>query len=451
MKSPFKNWTPSQVLAGGFFALILVGTIFLALPFSASNGRSIGLLDAFFTSVSSVCVTGLIVKDTPVDFSIFGQIVIMLLVQIGGLGYMTSASVIYLIVGKRIGLAERLIMRESLNVLSMEGLVRFTRGVLFLTLAIEGLAALLLTIRFSRDFSYLKALYLGIFHSITSFNNAGFSLFSDNLVGYRGDIVINTVIMANIILGGIGFIIFSDLYRYMKKEIHNLSLHTKLTLATTFLLILGGAGLLFLFEGYGPSNTMHGASLGDRILISLFHSVSARTAGFNTVDIGSMAVDSLFVLIVLMVIGASPGSTGGGIKTTTFAIMMVSLWSAVRGKQDNTIFRRRISVELVAKAFLLTTLVTVIIIISTTLLLLTENMSLMKTLFEVASAFGTVGLSTGDGGVLSLSGMFSTAGKVIIAITMYTGRLGPLLLSIAIVKGTYPQKYRYPEGKIIIG
>ena len=226
MKSPFKNWTPSQVLAGGFFAFIIVGTLFLALPFSASNGKSIGLLDAFFTSVSSVCVTGLIVKDTPVDFSIFGQIIIMLLVQIGGLGYMTSASVIYLIAGKRIGLAERLIMRESLNVLSMEGLVRFTKGVLFITLFIEGIAALLLTIRFARDFSYVKALYLGVFHSVTSFNNAGFSLFSDNLMGYRGDIVVNTVIMANIILGGIGFIIFSDLYRYIKKEIHNLSLHT---------------------------------------------------------------------------------------------------------------------------------------------------------------------------------------------------------------------------------
>src|SRR4030066_572114 len=211
MKSPFKNWTPAQVLAGGFFALLVVGTIFLALPFSASNGVSIGLLDAFFTSVSSVCVTGLIVKDTPVDFSIFGQIIIMLLVQIGGLGYMTSASVIYLIVGKRIGLAERLIMRESLNVLSMEGLVRFTRGVLFITLIIEGIAALILSIRFSHDFSYIKALYLGIFHSVTSFNNAGFSLFSDNLMGYRDDIVVNTVIMANIILGGIGFIIFRNL------------------------------------------------------------------------------------------------------------------------------------------------------------------------------------------------------------------------------------------------
>ncbi len=451
MKSPFKNWTPSQVLAGGFIALIIVGTLFLALPFSSSDGVSIGLLDAFFTSVSSVCVTGLIVKDTPVDFSIFGQIVIMLLVQVGGLGYMTSASVIYLIVGKRIGLAERLIMRESLNVLSMEGLVRFTKGVLLFTLVIEGLAALFLTIRFTRDFSFIKALYFGIFHSVTSFNNAGFSLFSDNLLSYRGDITVNTVIIANIILGGIGFIIYSDIYRYVKKEIHNLSLHTKLTLTTTFILILVGAGLLFLFEHHDSTNTFQAASLSDSIFVSIFHSVSARTAGFNTVSIGNMAIDSLFVLIVLMVIGASPGSTGGGIKTTTYAIMMVALWSSIRGRHDYTIFKRRISVELVARAFLLTTMVTIIIITSTTLLLLTENMSLMQTLFEVSSAFGTVGLSTGDGGVLSLSALFSTAGKIIIAITMYTGRLGPLLLSLAIVKGMSPQRYRYPEGKIIIG
>lgn len=451
MKSPFKNWTPSQILASSFVALILVGTLFLALPFSASNGVSIGLVDAFFTSVSSVCVTGLIVKDTPLDFSLFGQIVIMLLVQIGGLGYMTSATVIYLLVGKRIGLAERLIMRESLNVLSMEGLVRFTKGVLFITLVIEGIAALLLAFRFSRDFSYLKALYLGIFHSITSFNNAGFSLFSDNLIGYRGDFAVNVIIMTNIILGGIGFIIFSDLYRYSKREIQNLSLHTKITLTATVLLIFIGAILLFTFENSGSAATMQGLSLTDRILVSLFHSVSARTAGFNTVNVADMANDSLFLLIVLMVIGASPGSTGGGIKTTTFAIMMVALWTSVRGRQDTTVFRRRIPIELVAKAFLLTTMVTIIIITSTTLLLLTENRSFIQTLFEVASAFGTVGLSTGDGGILSLSGMFSTTGKIIISLTMYAGRLGPLLLSIMIVKGAYPQRYRYPEGRILIG
>ncbi len=451
MKSPFKNWTPSQILAGGFFAFISVGTLFLALPVSSSNGKSIGVIDAFFTSVSSVCVTGLIVRDTPVDFSLFGQIVIMLLVQAGGLGYMTSASVIYLIVGKRIGLAERLIMRESLNVLSMEGLVRFTKGVLFITLVIEGIAALILSIRFSYDYSYLRALYLGIFHSVTSFNNAGFSLFSDNLTGYRGDVVVNCVIMANIILGGIGFIIFSDIYRFIRKEIHNLSLHTKLTLTTTFALILAGAVLLFIFEGSAPAKILDGASLGDRMLVSLFHSVSARTAGFNTVNVGDMANHSLFVLIILMVIGASSGSTGGGIKTTTYAIMMVALWSSFRGRQDYTIFKRRISTELVAKAFLLTTMVTIIIITSTTLLLLTENRSFIQTLFEVSSAFGTVGLSTGDGGLLSFSGLFSDAGKIIISATMYAGRLGPLLLSIAIVKGGYPQRYRYPEGKILIG
>ena len=451
MKSPFKNWTPSQILAGGFFALILVGTLFLTLTLSASNGVSIGLVDAFFTSVSSVCVTGLIVKDTPLDFSLFGQIVIMVLVQIGGLGYMTSASVIYLIVGKRIGLAERLIMRESLNVFSMAGLVRFTKGVLFITLVIEGVAALFLAVRFSRDFSYLKALYLGIFHSVTSFNNAGFSLFSDNLMGYSGDFAVNLIIMTNIILGGIGFIIFSDLYRYSKREIQNLSLHTKITLTATVLLIFIGAILLFTFENSGSAATMQGLSLTDRILVSLFHSVSARTAGFNTVNVADMANDSLFLLIVLMVIGASPGSTGGGIKTTTFAIMMVALWTSVRGRQDTTVFRRRIPVELVAKAFLLTTMVTIIIITSTTLLLLTENRSFIQTLFEVASAFGTVGLSTGDGGILSLSGLFSTTGKIIISLTMYAGRLGPLLLIIAIVKGAYPQRYRYPEGRILIG
>ena len=451
MKSPFKNWTPPQILAGGFFAVILFGAILLALPFAASKGVSIGFVDALFTSVSSVCVTGLIVKDTPVDFSLFGQIVIMILVQIGGLGYMTSASVIYLIIGKRIGLAERLILRENLNVLTLEGVVRFTRGVLLITLVIEGIAATVLFLRFSSDFPLLKALYLGVFHSISSFNNAGFALFSDNLMGYRGDIIVNIVIMANIILGGIGFIIFSDLYRYWKGEIQNLGLHTKLTLTATVLLIVGGALLLYIFESSGSTAAMQGFTLKDKILASFFHSVSARTAGFNTINIGAMANDSLFLLIVLMVIGASPGGTGGGIKTTTFSIMMVALLAAVLGRQDTTIFKRRISVEMIAKAFLLTTMVTIIIITSTTVLLLSENKGFIQTLFEVASAFGTVGLSTGDGGVLSFAGIFSDVGKIIISLTMYAGRLGPLLLSIAIMRGVSTQRYRYPEGKILIG
>lgn len=451
MKSPFKNWTPPQILAGGFFAVILFGTILLALPFATSNGGSIGFVDALFTSVSSVCVTGLIVKDTPVDFSMFGQVVIMILVQVGGLGYMTSASIIYLMAGKRIGLAERLILKENLNVLSLEGIVRFTRGVLLITIVIEGISAAILFVRFSFEFPLLKALYLGIFHSVSSFNNAGFALFSDNLMGYRGDITINLVIMANIIMGGIGFIIFSDLYRYWKGEIQNLSLHTKITLTATVVLIIAGALFLFIFENSGSTAAMQGFTLKDKILASFFHSVSARTAGFNTIDIGALANDSLFLMIVLMVIGASPGGTGGGIKTTTFAIMMVALLTAVLGRQDTNIFKRRISVELIAKAFLLTTMVTIIIITGTTVLLLSENKGFIQTLFEVASAFGTVGLSTGNGGVLSLSGIFSDFGKVIISLTMYAGRLGPLLLSIAIMRGTTRQRYRYPEGKILIG
>lgn len=446
----FKNWTPAQLLASGFFGLILFGTFLLALPFSAADGHSIGLIDALFTSVSSVCVTGLIVKDTPNDFSIFGQLIIMILVQIGGLGYMTASTIIALLLGKRIGLRERLIMKESLNVLSLEGLVRFTKGVLWITFVIEGIAALLLSMRFYYDLPPLKAIYFGIFHSITAFNNAGFSLFPDNMIRYRGDLSVNLIVMSLIVLGGIGFVVLSDIYKYLTGETQALSLHTRIALATSTILILLGAVLLFLFEGQNY-DTLQGLSFKDKILSSLFHSVSARTAGFNTVDTGRMANDSLFMLIVLMVIGASPGSTGGGIKTTTFAIMILSLWATVRGREDITAFNRRIPVELIAKAFLLTTMVTIIIIVSTTILLLTEGKSVIATLFEVASAFGTVGLSTGDGGILSLSALFSGIGKVVIAITMYAGRLGPLLLSVAIVKGAYPQRYRYPEEKVVLG
>ena len=446
----FKNWSPSQILAAGFFGLIVVGTILLLLPFSSANGYSIGLTDAFFTSVSSVCVTGLIVKDTPNDFSLFGQMVILFLIQLGGLGYMTSSTIIALILGKRIGLKERLIMKESLNVLSLEGVVRFTKAVIWTIFIIEGTAAVLLSLRFSYDYPPLKAIYLGIFHSISAFNNAGFSLFSDSLTQYRGDVSINIIIMGLIILGGIGFIIFSDIYRFLKGEVVSLALHTKLTLLTTVILIFIGAGLLFIFEWHNNA-TLQGLTIKDKLLASLFHSVTARTAGFNTLDVGKMANDSMFMLIILMVIGASPGSTGGGIKTTTFAIMIVALLSTVRGRQDYTAFRRRLPVDLVAKAFLLTTMVSIIIIVSTTILLLVENRSLVATLFEVASAFGTVGLSVGSGGAESLSAIFSDMGKMLIACTIYVGRLGPLLMSIAIIKGTQTPSYRYPEEKVVIG
>lgn len=446
----FKNWTPAQVLASGFLALILLGTLLLSLPFSAADGHEIGIIDALFTSASSVCVTGLIVKDTPNDFSIFGQIIIMILVQIGGLGYMTASTVIALLLGKRIGLRERLIMREGLNVLSLEGLIRFTRMIVWVTLCIEGIAAGILFLRFSYDFSYPRAIYLGVFHSITSFNNAGFALFSDNLTGYRSDLTVNLVVMGLIIIGGAGFIIFSDLFKYFTRENLFLSLHTKLTLSVMGFLTVGGALLLFFFEMHN-SGTMAGLPFKEKALMSLFHSVSARTAGFNTINIGSLANDSLFILIILMVIGASPGSTGGGIKTTTFGVMIAALWATMLGRQDNTVFRRRLPMELIARAFLLTTLVSIIIIAVTTTLLLTENKSVTMTLFEVASAFGTVGLSVGDGGVLSLSALFSTLGKLIITATMYIGRVGPLLLSMAIMGHAKPQRFRYPEERVLLG
>ena len=446
----FKNWTPAQVLASGFLALITLGTLLLSLPFSAADGHEIGIIDALFTSASSVCVTGLIVKDTPNDFSLFGQIIIMVLVQIGGLGYMTASTVIALLLGKRIGLRDRLVMREGLNVLSLEGMIRFTRMIVWVTLGIEGIGAGILFLRFSYDFSYPRAIYLGVFHSITSFNNAGFALFSDNLTGYRGDLTVNLVVMGLIILGGAGFIIFSDLFKYFTRENLFLSLHTKLTLSVMGVLTIGGALLLFFFEMYN-SGTMAGLPFKEKALASLFHSVSARTAGFNTLNIGSMANDSLFILIILMVIGASPGSTGGGIKTTTFGVMIAALWATMLGRQDNMVFRRRLPMELIARAFLLTTMVSIIIIASTTVLLLTENKSVTMTLFEVASAFGTVGLSVGDGGVLSLSALFSTLGKIIITITMYIGRIGPLLLSMAIMGHAKPQRFRYPEERVLVG
>ena len=319
-----------------------------------------------------------------------------------------------------------------------------------MTFIIESIGALILTIRFTRHFSFFHAMYLGIFHAISAFNNAGFSLFSDSLMKYKGDIIVNGIVMVLIIAGSIGFIILIEGYKYLRKDIHHLSLHTKITLITTILLTLIGAFLIYLFETMEGS-TFAGQSLKVQVLSSLFQSISARTAGFNTVNIGNLTSGSLFTLIVLMIIGGSPGSTAGGIKTTTFAVMIIALWNTFRGREDVNVFGRRIPSVIVARAFLLTTLMSIVIIMFTTVLLLTENQPLLRTLFEVASAFGTVGYSTGNGDVLSFSALFSNGGKLLIALTMYIGRLGPLWLSIAVVKGTTQQRYRFIEEKVIIG
>jgi len=445
------RYTSTQIVVGAFLALILVGTLLLMLPF-ATTGPGIRFVDALFTMTSAVCVTGLIVLDTPKDFTLFGQLVILLGMQIGGLGYSATATLLLLALGRRIGLRERMMMMEVLNTLSMEGLVRFVKVIVAITLIVEGVGTLILAARFSFEMDVLRALYFGIFHAVSAFNNAGFSLFSENfaLRAYRTDLTINLTITTLIVLGGIGFLVYRDILENLHGHRFRLSTHTKLAVLVSVLLIVGGTVGIWAFEVQNEK-TLAPMSLGDQVLVAYFHSISARTAGFTTIDISTVVTPTLYFLILLMIVGASPGGTGGGIKTTTFGIICAAIWATLKGRADVMMFHRRIPQEIVHKAFVLSALAFGLVTAFTMGLSYLESQKFIGIMFEVASAAGTVGLSTGDGGVLSLSALFSDFGKCIIIITMFLGRLGPLTVGLFAVKSHEDLRYRYPEARVVIG
>jgi len=444
------NFSAAQIVPVALFAFILLTSLLLMLPFATMGAEGIHFIDAFFTMTSAICVTGLIVLDTPKDFTLFGELVILSATQVGGLGYATMATLLLLALRRRIGLRQRMMMMEVLSTLSMEGLVRFVKVIVAITLIIETVGALILAARFAFDMGPLRAIYLGVFHSVSAFNNAGFSLFSANLAAYRGDIVVNLTIAALIILGGIGFIIFRDLLDNVHGARFRLSTHTKLALLVTLLLIVGGTVGIWAFEAQNQSSVGN-LPFGEQILVAYFHSVSARTAGFNTVDLSLMATPTLYLLILLMIVGGSPGSTAGGIKTTTFGIVCASIWATLRGRADVMMFHRRIPQEIVMKSFILAAVAWGLVTGFTMVLSYSENLDFLKTLFEVASAAGTVGLSTGNGDVLSLSALFSDFGKALIIMTMFLGRLGPLALGLFAVRTHEELRYRYAEAKVVIG
>lgn len=442
-----KHLSPGQVLVIGFLSFILIGALLLMLPISNTKGCS--FVDALYTATSAVCVTGLIVKDIPNDFTLFGQMVILLLIQLGGLGYMTSATLIFLMIGKKIGIGDRLVMKEALNLISVEGIVKFTKGIIVFTLFFETIGALILTIKFLNYFEFKKALLYGIFHSISAFNNAGFSLFSDNLIRFRGDAAVNITITTLVITGGIGFIVISDLYNRVRGKAAQLMQHTKIVISVTAMLIIAGALLIYFFESSDPQ-AFKDMTLKESAFVSYFAAVAPRTAGFNTVDYSLLKAETLYLTIMLMFIGASPGSTGGGVKTSTFAIVIASLWSSIRGLRDVVMFRRRIPYEMISKSLLLVVLAGLFCAMCTLFVIKTQNVKSLDAMFEVVSAFGTVGLSVGDGGARSLSALFSDAGKLLVSFIMLAGRVGPITLAIAFV-GQKEENFRYPEGKVMIG
>ncbi|MFZ5875261.1 MAG: TrkH family potassium uptake protein [Nitrospirota bacterium] len=442
--------TPSQILVMWFAGAILVGTVALSLPVASAPDKSIRVIDALFMAASAVCVTGLVVKDLATDFSTTGQIMILVLVQLGGLGYMVLSTVIIILLGKKIGIKQRLVMQEAMNVLTVEGLIGLLKGILWMTFVMEGIGAVLLAIRFSFDFPGLEAIYLGVFHSVTAFNNAGFSLFPTSLVAYRGDLLVNIVVTVLIISGGVGFIVYRDLIRLFKRETFRLTVHTWMVLSLTTVLIVGGMTVFWAFE-LGNPKTLGSLPLAEQIMASYFHSVSARTAGFNTVDLGGGTSATLYVLVLLMFVGASPGGTGGGIKTSTFGTMLVGIWAGIRGRSDVTAFHRRIPQETVIRAFSLALLAFALTTGMTLVLQISERQDFLRTLFEVTSAFGTVGLSTGDGGVRSFTALFTDFGKLMIVLTMLIGRIGPLTVSVALVRLEETRRFRYPPERVLIG
>ncbi len=434
----------SRIILLGFACLILLGSILLASPI-ASTGEDISWLDALFTSTSAVCVTGLAVVDTGADFSLFGQLVIMLLIQVGGLGFMTFGVLIAVVMGKKIGLKERLLIQESSNSLSTQGVVRLSISIFLIAFIVEVLGAALLTLRWESELGLKKAVYYGVFHSISAFNNAGFGLWSDNLSRYVGDPLVNLVITLLFIIGGIGFTVILDIFR--KRGWKRLSLHSKLVLVTSGVLCILGFMGIFLIEIFN-SSTFGSLSWSERIWASYFQGVVTRTAGFNTIDIAQMLPASQFFMIILMFIGASPGSTGGGIKTSTFMVLALTIVAIVKGQRDTELMGRRVPQSIILRSLAIMVISVIVVITATFLLTITEhnlNRDFLALLFEAVSAFGTVGLS------MALTPELSAWGKGIITIVMYIGRLGPLTLVLALANKHDKQKYRYPEEKIMIG
>ncbi|MDN4074163.1 TrkH family potassium uptake protein [Fictibacillus terranigra] len=439
-------WTPPKILVLGFAAIIIFGSFLLCLPMATRDGNGMSFLNAFFTSTSATCVTGLIVTDTGDTFTVFGQLVILSLIQIGGLGFMTFSTFFALIIRRRISFRERLLLQEALNNASTQGIVKMAKTIILFTCVSELIGAILLTLRFAMDMPVKKAIYFGIFHSVSNFNNAGFDIMGGfkSLTEYKEDPIVTLTVATLIILGGIGFIVVGDLIEHRKK-LKNISLHTKVVLSTTAILIVAGTILVFLLEMQN-SRTLEPLSPAGKWLASFYQAVTPRTAGSNTLNIPDLTHPTLLLTIILMFIGASPGSTGGGIKTTTFVTLFGAAWSQIKGKEDVVFFKQRIIPTMIYKALTVILSALILVIVVTMLLSVTEHENdFLKILFEAVSAFGTVGLSMG------LTPDLSSFGKIIIALTMFIGRLGPLTVAIALAKRNERELYRYPKGKYMIG
>jgi len=438
---------PAQVVLLSFGGWILLGSLILILPVSAAPGKSIAYIDALFMATSATCVTGLSTISLPDQFSIFGQMVMLILAQVGGLGIMTLSSSMALIMGKNLQMREQVIMQDVLDTSSSEELLGLIVDIIRYTFVIEFVGAMVLTIGFYQEgFEIGQALYFGFYHGIMAFCNAGYALFNNNLEDFKFEPLISMTIAFLIIFGGIGFSVMKDIFMTLKnkKSFRHLSVHTKIVLSVNTLLLAFGTIYLFFGEFLHAFETM---SMWERFQVSFFQSVTPRTAGFNTINLNALHPHSLYMLIILMFIGASPGSTGGGVKTTTFAVLLQSVTATLKGKFDVEFFERRIPAATVVKSIAIF-IISLIVVSGGVLIMmrLEPDKSFLALFFEVTSAFGTVGLSLGITPFLTMLGKFT------MVVLMFVGRVGPLTLVLAVgSRAVSPNNVEYPEGKVLIG
>lgn len=443
-----RNFNPTRIVVISFALIILTGTLLLMLPVSSKNGESASFLTSLFTSTSATCVTGLVVVDTWSTWTLFGQIVILGMIQLGGLGFMTAITLISFVLHRKITLSERLVMASTLNLQDVDGVVRVVRHALIGTAIIEGIGATILSICFIPEFGLLGGIWRGIFHAVSAFCNAGFDILGSkgrftNMTTYTDHPVILITIMSLIVIGGLGFFVWEDLYRCRRWK--TLSFYSKMVLTMTAALIVGGAAFFFFVEYNNPA-TLGTMPALQKAVNAFFQSITLRTAGFNTIDLPSLTDSSKVLSILWMLIGGSSGSTAGGIKTGTFAVLLIAFWSGMRGREQVAFRGRSIPDCQVANAMTLVGMVGALVLLASMTISLAEHIPYLTASFEVASAMGTVGLS------LNLTPTLHDFSRVIIIILMYLGRVGILSVSIAfITRGKFPAKIKYPAVGVIIG
>ena len=446
MKKKF-SLTTTQIIMLSFLVVIFLGSLLLSLPISSADGEAVPYLDALFTATTATCVTGLVTLTTASAWSIFGQAVILVLIQVGGLGVVTIMSALMILLQKRMGIGDRLLIQDAFNLNSLSGIVRFVKRVILGTALVEGIGAVLYMTVFVPEFG-LRGIWISLFTSISAFCNAGMDIIADNsLCSYATNPIINLVTCALIVLGGIGYIVWWDVMGLRKGAAgrRRLSLHSKIAISTTLLLIFGGGLLILLFEYHNP-RTIAELSLFDKLQVSLFQSVTTRTAGFATVPQQDLTNASSLLCLLLMFIGGSPVGTAGGIKTVTIAVLVASALSSIRNRQEVTLFQRNISKQAVSKAVAVTTMSFVILFTSTLLLSAVSPGEPLDILFETVSATATVGLSR------DLTPDLNAYGKIIIIGTMYLGRVGPISLALALNSGKKQQNIiKNPTEEISVG